>query len=688
MQRRITAPLVALGVIALAVALATAFQFTQSTRVAQSQSTPASSGVKLAVTGASLPGDRKPVVSFKLTDDNGSPLRLSDLDANSLRFTIAVLKQEDGTGRTFWENPITNAVRGAEYTKDGQRIKPALESVAQPTADSGGVFTDKGGGSYQYAFKTALPAGSSNSATYRIGGQVTRDSRASVGNSTFDFVPSGGAKQAREVVTTEACNRCHDPLAIHGGTRREVGYCVTCHTSQNVDPESGDTVDIKVMIHRIHRGANLPSVKAGNPYYIVGNSLRSFDFSGVVWPQDVRNCTTCHAGAQGEVWKTQPSAEACGSCHDNVNFQTGQNHGGGPQANTACKTCHPADGPEFGLSVAGAHTIPEKSAQLRGVNFEIVSLTNTKPGQSPTVVFNVKDKAGQAIAPSEMARLAFTLAGPTSEYSSVLQETAEKASTPTGDGNFRYTFTAKIPNDATGTFAVGVEGYLQTGLKDPSGNPAKNSAGQVLSVRDVGFNKVAYGAVTDSKPLPRKQVVDINNCNQCHETLALHGGGRRNTEYCILCHNPLNNDTAKRTTANGPQPPESIHFKTLIHKIHTGEELSQKPFIIYGGSPASPGPIDLSEIVFPGDRRNCEKCHVPGSQLLAFARAGALPTTVKVGDRVISSIPPITAACTSCHDSEAAKVHAQAQANSAGAESCVVCHNEGREFSVSKSHAR
>jgi hypothetical protein len=42
----------------------------------------------------------------------------------------------------------------------------------------------------------------------------------------------------------------------------------------------------------------------------------------------VRNCTRCHDGTpsspivtpQGDHWKTQPSMQACGGCHDDVYF--------------------------------------------------------------------------------------------------------------------------------------------------------------------------------------------------------------------------------------------------------------------------------------------------------------------------------------------------------------------------------
>ena len=683
--RRIAVLASAVAFVALAAA---AFVVSQSSPVASGSTNPAGDGVSLKITGTSIPTDLKPVVSFTLTDAKGSPLRLSDVDDGGLRFLIAAIQVDPETKNTKYVNYVVNTVTGRDFVFEGKTTKPALASATQPGVDSGGVFSDQGGGKFSYQFARALPKDFNAGETHAVGGYATRNARAFVSNDAFYFVPAGGPVQVqREVVKTESCNACHDNLAAHGGTRRDTRLCVLCHTAQNRDPETGNTPDFKVMVHRIHSGANLPSVKEGTPYLIVGFSQNVFDFSGIVWPQDTRNCQTCHQGAQATNFKTRPSAEACGSCHDSVDFKTGKNHAGGPQpTNANCASCHQPDGPEFGLSVTGAHTIPVKSKQLRGVNFEIVSFTNTNPGQSPTVVFNIKDNAGQPIAPSEMTSLAFVLSGPTTDYASPPVTESAIGAKPTGDGNYSYTFQAKIPADATGTYAVGIQGARQTALKDPSGEAAKNAAGHPLVTSDVGFNRVAYGAVTDAQPMPRKKVVDINKCNVCHETLALHGGSRRNTEFCVLCHNPQNTDIGKRTTAKGPLPPESITFGWLIHKVHTGEE-QEENLVIYGGSPASPGPIDLSEARFPTDRRNCEKCHVPGSNLLSNMRNGVQPTTVKVGDTVFSSTPPIQTVCTGCHDSGPAKTHTQAQTVN-GKESCVVCHNEGREFAVSKAHAR
>src|SRR5699024_7254328 len=71
----------------------------------------------------------------------------------------------------------------------------------------------------------------------------------------FQFLPA-----ARDIVDVQSCNSCHDSLTMHGGSgRSQTQTCVTCHNPGNLQASSGRSVDFKQLIHRLHRGANLPS---------------------------------------------------------------------------------------------------------------------------------------------------------------------------------------------------------------------------------------------------------------------------------------------------------------------------------------------------------------------------------------------------------------------------------------------
>jgi OmcA/MtrC family decaheme c-type cytochrome len=210
-------------------------------------------------------------------------------------------------------------------------------------------------------------------------------------------VPAGGEPQVtRAVVSTAACNNCHNPLAFHGGSRRDAGLCATCHTAQTVDPETGNNLDFRVMAHKIHEGQLLPTVQAGQPYQIIGYRQSVHDYSDVVFPQDTRNCTTCHTGgADSDNYKNKPQTSACTACHDNVNLDVGENHPGNkPRADNTCAECHDPEGKEFDNSVVGAHTLPINGTELRGMNLEIVSVEGLAAGGAPIVTFKATGNAG------------------------------------------------------------------------------------------------------------------------------------------------------------------------------------------------------------------------------------------------------------------------------------------------------
>jgi OmcA/MtrC family decaheme c-type cytochrome len=648
----------------------------------------AEGGLKAEITGVAIPADRRPVVTFKIADRAGKPLDVNELDADSVKFTIAALKVGKDGAREY-HNYILAKVAGKEYVFGNQTRKPALAETLQPSADEGGTLKHAGAGVYTYSFKTALPSDFDRKATHVVGGEMTRGERRWAANPLYEFVPAGGKVQVRwELAETASCNTCHDPMRAHRGAARETGYCALCHTSQLSDPETGENLDFKYFIHKLHRGKYLPSVKGGKPYITVGRNQRIVDFSTIVSPQSVttetivkeyRNCYACHRNPKVTFWKTLPSSVGCVSCHDNVNLRTGEKHGPGPAAEGTCSNCHAPEGPEFGPSVVGAHTFPGNASQLPGIVFDILKIEGGKPGTNPVVTFSLKDKKGAPVNASQMSNLGLVLAWPTVDYKTEVVEDARKAA-PQGNGVHTYKFNYTIPADATGSGAVGIQGYRLLEVKRPSGTIVEKSQ------RDAGHNVVKYFAITDTTAVPRRMAVKTENCNVCHLKLQPHGEQRNNTEFCVMCHNANHNDADKRKTAKGPMPPENVHYKRFIHRIHTGHNLGEQ-FIVYGGPANSPVPVDLGEVRFPGDRRNCLKCHEKGANELPLP-AGVIATAIPQADGGVKYIPPIASACGGCHNKEPAQVHMEQQTAAGGRESCVVCHGVGRDFAVTKVHQK
>ena len=625
-------------------------------------------GIVFNITGAQIAADGTITATFTITDPAGLPLEMAGIGTPgpvTARFLAAYIPNGQSQFVAWNARSVSDQVNNSGRT------------ATQATLDSGGTFNTIATGQYTYTFKTKA-VGFDPTATTRIGGQVSRD-LTSFGLTTYGidavytFVPNGSTPtNVREVVLTQTCNGCHDPLAVHGGARQKVEYCIMCHTPQSSDPETGNTVDFKVMIHKIHMGEHLPSVKAGGKYEIIGFNNSVTDFSDVTFPQDPGTCKACHqpGAAQANNYLTQPTAATCGSCHDDVNLATGLNHPGGPQPNDKmCANCHIPQGElEFDASIIGAHTNPNFSNQLPGIAWGIEKVDNGTAGQSPTVTFSIHDKLGNPISLSAMGRVALVLAGPTSDYASYVSENAIAATG--GNGEYMYTFKYQIPATATGTYTVGIEGTRNITL-----NPGTV---QAVVQRDWGLNKT-FSFSVDGTPLQaRRQVVALDNCNKCHGQLLLHGNNRSAIEQCVLCHNPNDTDAAMRPVTAGA--PQTVDFRTMIHKIHTGDQLTSD-FTIYGFG----GSVNnFNHVTFPGDRRDCAKCHVNESEDLPLS-PNLLP--VVTPRDYLNPTQPETAACLACHTEKAVASHALANTTTLG-ESCDVCHGTDGEFSVDKVHAR
>jgi OmcA/MtrC family decaheme c-type cytochrome len=198
------------------------------------------------------------------------------------------------------------------------------------------------------------------------------------------------------------------------------------------------------------------------------------------------------------------------------------------------------------------------------------------------------------------------------------------------------------------------------------------------------LNPFAYYPVDLSTVVARRTSVTITQCNQCHVRLGLHGGQRLVIEECVMCHNPVEGDQSRRPATAGAK--ESVSFQRLIHRIHTGDELTQD-FTVYGYG----GSINnYNEVRFPGDRRNCAKCHTATGYLLPLPTGIDSVTTLR---DYFTPQGPGTAACLGCHDLRDNAVHAYLNTTTFGTgttiyEACASCHSAGMTYGVDLVHAR
>jgi OmcA/MtrC family decaheme c-type cytochrome len=373
-------------------------------------------------------------------------------------------------------------------------------------------------------------------------------------------------------------------------------------------------------------------------------------------------------------------------------------HSGGPQADDSqCVVCHP---PVGGLAgVVGVHLLPLYDPTVPTFTLSIVGVSNTAPGQTPEVVFTAQQNGAPLdLLGNPLPVLAVTMAGPTTEYASYVQYAIQGdggVGTLTSDPQgYRYTFPAPMPDTATGTYAFALEGTIQ-----PSGPTGPQVA---------AMNPIAYGAVTDPSPVPRRTIVNVNQCNSCHYQLDAHGGLRPEVQYCSFCHNANKaNDQLVPLLEGQAATAQSVHLPVMVHKIHAGYLLTQQPYVLGaypGPSPSNPSgtSVNFGTVRFPPYQGDCWACHAGQSYVLPLT-VSALPSASETlicddapdadangycNHRVVTSTtytPPTTAACTGCHDAPYVVAHAQSNTVN-GAEACATCHGVGTAYDAQTVH--
>ena len=661
----------------------------------------------IQVTGAAV--SSPPTVTFKVTNQNG--VGVVGFANTDFRFNIA--KLIPGTPSSKWQNYIYRASGG---------IYGAQERLGS-TGYRFGTFVDNKDGTYTYTFATditnpadivcpvacntmtdadgnPLDLSYQPSLTHRIGVQMSNSAYPYV-NATYEFVPNGGVGAARDIVATATCNQCHNQLRIHG-SRIETKLCVTCHNPGSwvaaapaaVPPQPARTVDFKVMIHKIHWGEELPSVKLGTPYKI-GNS----DYSDVVFPDmtislgDTRNCTQCHTASaatpQGDNWMANPSRAVCGSCHDDVNFTAVADpskpvlHPGQPQADDsqcATSTCH-GTGSQY-LSVAEVHSLrPKMAAEVARYKIVINSFT-ALAGATPTANFTIqRDGAAvdftDTVTNPEFAAGALTMlvafnnepaigGVPRLDFSN---NPSASATTPASPISINLYTAGNVTAGAAGSFNVnfgativpaGATGVARAGLYGRANKVIEAGPVANWTAHNINMKSATKDYKISGTPTARRTVVDVAKCDTCHGQVSAHGGQRADEPgLCVMCHNPNATDIGRRNAAlTGETGEASIDFKRLIHAIHGSSERTN-PLIVWGypgagniigGADCSAAPWscrhDFSDVRFPGIVRDCATCHTGSTYALSGnwelpTQSGILASTASILGDVLVSDPSI-----------------------------------------------
>ncbi|UCG33586.1 MAG: hypothetical protein JSU68_02925 [Phycisphaerales bacterium] len=323
-----------------------------------------------------------PEITFKVTDIDG-PVELVDGDSSAMdRMEIIVAgptvlyqtiigSQRPWSGGSLAVDPnnwVDNFAVDGTYTFTFEDpfpefYPPQANSVGEPPEEQ--IFSFEGGWGQQYsAAGTPLDDGTYTVIMYGRRLTPTAGEREPVATGTFD-VPFGADDPVvpySGTVTTEMCNACHGALAFHGNQREGVMSCLACHTAGSQDGGTYESVDLRIMVHKIHNARNLDVVAQGGAYELHGHSGLA-DFSHMLissMPGEAAECHECHVD---DSWKSPPLRAnmrtwmvACTSCHDSadtadhVDFMTLPG-----TFDELCTMCH-GDGDL--LSVESSHASP------------------------------------------------------------------------------------------------------------------------------------------------------------------------------------------------------------------------------------------------------------------------------------------------------------------------------------------
>jgi OmcA/MtrC family decaheme c-type cytochrome len=693
-----------------------------------------------------------PVVTFTVRNQDGRGY--PELGANQISWTFAKLVP-DGNTHT-WRSYIRRVRAARPAAVEGWRDAPAMASAIQSDAEPGtrGTLAYLGNGVYQYTFAADItnvtePVAVSYdpTLTHRVALQVNAPLPRT--NAWLDFVPATpgiAPTVTRDIATTASCNSCHVNLGKHGGSARvEVEYCVTCHNPDHIEPNSGESLDMAVLIHKLHRGVSLPRTAVNERYLVWGFSPAPQQFDRIVYPFETRArhatianagmaCQKCHTDdadwaaefkstptPDGGNWKTVFSKAACASCHEDV---PGLGPAGAPWINPAktnhtayseqeCSLCHQPGG--IAPIVADAHRL-DLFERARSVQ----TLLDGAPqfdADAATLTYRIRveDPAGTDRTPD--ATWQISLPYPTVDY----RNRGVGAGTNQAP-NFTAINVAGLTPDAAGFYTVvqalnanQVEAMLAAG---GSGTlvvrGALSDAGATLYFPNV----TAAFAITDAVPVARRNPVFADDgCRNCHMGLTMHGAGtgyNDNTQTCAVCHN---SNWYHESGPSGPRPwwqlgvPRNQGLMTTIHGVHNRSGFM--PFAYDGGKVPLRFPAMAPGAAGTRDLRNCLQCHVDGAFELPLPLGVAGPSVGLLAglDDVDMHIKltPAAGACASCHvdykkvnlttgqSTDVAFNHMKTMGGGLSTgwswdipdtqgEACALCHGPGRPYDLRIAH--
>ncbi|MGP8304728.1 OmcA/MtrC family decaheme c-type cytochrome [Vibrio sp. YIC-376] len=695
--------------------------------------------------------ETKLVVDFKVLDGAGRDYTF-DTDKD---FRIAVLKamparsDVDDTsdpayafngrnGNTFWKS--------FHHSSNDSSNRASMESVWDGDLEK----TDDG---YRYTFaitdilKVAdpYPADSADNGGYiswdedKLHRIVFAYGDQEVGfTNVYEWVPGTSSEDtvSRNVIEDGTCANCHmnEPLHHGPGYRsidNNIAVCTSCHNDSNPGAAPGRR-PLAAVVHQYHGNVfALGSDRNDLTTYkqpVDENGALVTDINGLVvegspFPQDIRNCTTCHSSdttkaSDANNWFEHPTQVACETCHlfrdrgAHANqVGTAWIRDGSPQ--NTCTGCHrPYERDENGDPIIG------EDASRSAKTVHMTRLANLS---------TARDTLDIEIVQARFADDSFEIQVRVKKDGtgvSTLDEVTQYINSPghmnlllnwdDGEGPMLANNELDMSEDGTvGDGCVAEGDGLFTCQKDFSASSIKPGSTSKLTVNIAdmplcadrkeamlsacvnftGIDLIKYpfvvaannasgafgiGGVAVSHKLPVG--ADIDSCNDCHKELTIHKLGDHphaatDFQQCKNCHN---------SERSAFYPGMAADLKYHVHSYHAF------------------GPARSGESPFPGAINNCEACHT-SSQFNLPSQQNTRPSLASG-----KYFSPTLVACGACHiESSLANADPETVAGDAilshmlnngavfgadtaeeamGSEQCSTCHAIGQSQGVDKVH--
>ncbi len=688
-------------------------------------------------------------------------------EANAVTFTETVAT----TLSPQWTSYINNVVEPGEVEDNdlpsgwddnkGTQWQATIESSCKEAC-----LEVIGNGLYRYSFSQTLDSYSNIDAidtqyvaenVHRIYLEILPYTDANVStmlvNTSFDFDPLTGveadADDTRVLLTAEqSCYRCHtsdlskdNSLLMHGSIRFDYEGCVMCHTSYAGDPETGASLGMASLVHKIHN----------NDYLVIGYNGSVHDYSDVSYPGDMEQCQQCHIenGAPQADFYQVPGQETCLGCHEDSapDYWDGtavglfHNRDMFPDAwALSCSGCHPDSNNLLGSALFHNSVVSVSDSLMAQYQFTITdsaldleqdTLTTTltfnqlsiSPELDPAIsnlwIVAAGNNKQDAMPENNGQRKVWDITTETDNIS-IVRNAAVLTVTITDVSSSDFGFNSLGFDEVATLYAKAIVcGNKLTGLSTSC--EALQSDSNIVTIDVAADNSMALTTGVEAY----SELVNNQKCIACHDDQFQQrindAHSRINTPgngaTCGTCHSPqvsstLADGSCQSCHTNGMVKymnatmkhdagdayvkafrslNNSLGYRELVHSLHANSRTT----VGYNGE-------DRVNMTYPAAANDCRACHDEGQLQMETISAQtsvivAMQGATEMGQ--VTEYSPTVAVCATCHgieDSWAA--HAQnyggvfqEDATSGaiyqpGDETCQVCHSEGKTFGIDVMH--